>query len=147
MNRLLCLLLVLTLGFQTAQAQRYSKRQIKKDLQELPGFENAFIGFLLVDPSKEKPIYEQYADKYMTPGSTTKLFTIYGAMNYLPEVLPALEYVTKGDSLILEFWFHSLFFPLNSPKNKVLHLKPYLSTASITSVEFSYLSSIYLFLK
>lgn len=108
MNRLLCLLLVFTLGWQTAQAQRYSKRMIRKDLQELPGFENAFIGFLLVDPSKEKPIYEQYADKHMTPGSTTKLFTIYGAKNNLPEVLPALEYVIKGDSLI--FW--STGYPL-----------------------------------
>lgn len=108
MNRLLCLLLVFTLGWQTAQAQRYSKRMIRKDLQELPGFENAFIGFLLVDSSKEKPIYKQYADKHMTPGSTTKLFTIYGAKNHLPEVLPALEYVTQGDSLI--FW--STGYPL-----------------------------------
>lgn len=108
MNRLLCLLLVFTLGLQIAEAQRYSKRKIRKDLQELPGFENAFIGFLLVDPEKKKPIYEQYADKHMTPGSTTKLFTIYGAMNHLPEVLPALEYITKGDSLI--FW--STGYPL-----------------------------------
>jgi len=108
MNRLLCLLLLLTLGVQTVQAQRYSKRQIRKDLQELPGFENAFIGFLLVDPGKRKPIFEQYADKYMTPGSTTKLFTIYGAMEYLPDVLPALEYIIEGDSLI--FW--STGYPL-----------------------------------
>lgn len=108
MNRLLCLLLVFILGLQTAEAQRYSKRKIRKDLQELPGFENAFIGFLLFDPSKEKPIYEQYADKHMTPGSTTKLFTVYGAKNHLPEMLPALEYVTKGDSLI--FW--STGYPL-----------------------------------
>lgn len=109
MNRLLCLLLVFTLGWQTAQAQRYSKRMIRKDLQELPGFENAFIGFLLVEPSKEKSIYEQYADKHMTPGSTTKLFTVYGAKNHLPEMLPALEYVTQGDSLI--FW--STGYPLS----------------------------------
>ena len=102
MNKLLCLLLIFAFGFQNLQAQRYSKRQIRKDLEELPGFENAFIGFLLVDPSKRKPIFEQYADKHMTPGSTTKLFTIYGAMNHLPEVLPALEYTIKGDSLI--FW-------------------------------------------
>lgn len=108
MTRLLCLLLILTLGIQTAKAQRYSKRQIKKDLQEFPGFENAFIGFLLVDPEKRKPLFEQYADKHMTPGSTTKLFTIYGAMNHLPDVHPALEYVTKGDSLI--FW--STGYPL-----------------------------------
>jgi D-alanyl-D-alanine carboxypeptidase/D-alanyl-D-alanine-endopeptidase (penicillin-binding protein 4) len=108
MNKLLCLLLVFAFSFQSLQAQRYSKRQIRKDLEELPGFENAFIGFLLVDPSKRKPIFEQYADKHMTPGSTTKLFTIYGAMNHLPEVLPALEYTIKGDSLI--FW--STGYPL-----------------------------------
>lgn len=108
MNRLLCLLIVISLSWQTALAQRYSKRKISKDLQELPGFENAFIGFLLVDPSKEKPIFEEYADRHMTPGSTTKLFTIYGAMEYLPEVLPAMEYVVKGDSLI--FW--STGYPL-----------------------------------
>lgn len=109
MNRLLCLLLILTLGIQTAKAQRYSKWQIKKDLLELPGFENAFIGFLLVDPSKNKPVlFEQYADKHMTPGSTTKLFTIYGAMNHLPDALPAMEYIIKGDSLI--FW--STGYPL-----------------------------------
>lgn len=81
---------------------------MKKDLQELPGFENAFIGFLLVDPGKGKPLFEQYADKHMTPGSTTKLFTIYGAKNHLPEVLPAMEYAIKGDSLI--FW--STGYPL-----------------------------------
>lgn len=108
MNKLLCFLLIFIFGFQSLHAQRYSKRQIRKDLEELPGFENAFIGFLLVDPSKRKPIFEQYADKHMTPGSTTKLFTIYGAMNHLPEVLPALEYVTQGDSLI--FW--STGYPL-----------------------------------
>lgn len=108
MNRLLCLLIVISLSWQTALAQRYSKRKIRKDLQELSGLENAFIGFLLVDPSKEQSIFEQYADKHMTPGSTTKLFTIYGAMEYLPEVLPAMEYVVKGDSLI--FW--STGYPL-----------------------------------
>ncbi|WP_420386206.1 D-alanyl-D-alanine carboxypeptidase [Roseivirga sp.] len=109
MNKLLCLLLVLSFGLSTAQAQRYSKRKIRKDLQELPGFENAFIGFLLVDPEKKKPLYEQYADKYMTPGSTTKLFTIYGAIQHLPDTLSALEYVVQGDSLI--FW--STGYPLN----------------------------------
>ena len=108
MNRWLCILLASAFSVSVAQAQRYSKRKIRNDLQELPGLENAFIGFLLVDPSKEKPIFEQYADKYMTPGSTTKLFSVFGAMEYLPDTLPALEYVIHGDSLI--FW--STGYPL-----------------------------------
>ncbi|OEK01522.1 hypothetical protein BFP97_08295 [Roseivirga sp. 4D4] len=89
-------------------AQRYPKKKILKDLKELPGFENAFIGFTLYDPIKDKVIAEQYADQYMTPASVTKLFTYEAGKSYLPDTLPALEYVIKGDSLI--FW--STGYPL-----------------------------------
>ncbi|MBO3700532.1 D-alanyl-D-alanine carboxypeptidase [Roseivirga sp. E12] len=83
-------------------AQRYPKKKILRDIKELPGFENAFIGFTLYDPIKDKVIAEQYADQYMTPASVTKLFTFNIASKTLPETLVALEYVVKGDSLI--FW-------------------------------------------
>ncbi len=89
-------------------AQRYPKRKILKDLNELPAFENAFIGFKLYDPQKGKVIAEQYADRYMTPASVTKFFTYDTSKKYLLETLPALEYVIKGDSLI--FW--STGYPL-----------------------------------
>lgn len=102
------LLVFFFLGPSPGIAQRYPKRKILKDLNELPGFENAFIGFSLYDPIKEKVIAEQYADQYMTPASTTKLFTYQVGLRHLPETLPALEYVTKGDSLI--FW--STGYPL-----------------------------------
>lgn len=96
------------LGPTLSMAQRYPKRKILKDLNELPGFENAFIGFSLYDPVKEKVIAEQYADHYMTPASTTKLFTYQAGLRHLPETLPALEYTIKNDSLI--FW--STGYPL-----------------------------------
>lgn len=109
MKRSLYLLLVLfLLSPSLSLAQRYPKRKILKDLKELPGFENAFIGFKLYDPEKKKVIAEQYADKHMTPASTTKLFTLRAGLNYLPDTLPAMEYVIKGDSLI--FW--STGYPL-----------------------------------
>ena len=107
-SRILCLVLLLLLACQSIWGQRYSKRKIRKDLQELPGFENAYIGFILVDPERSKPIFEQNAHKHMTPASTTKLFTVFGAMQHLPDTLPALEYIIKGDSLI--FW--STGYPL-----------------------------------
>lgn len=88
--------------------QRYPKRKILKDLKTLPGFENAFIGFKLYDPEKKKVIAEQYADKHMTPASTTKLFTFQAGLQYLPDTLPAMEYMIRGDSLI--FW--STGYPL-----------------------------------
>jgi len=103
-----CLLVFFLLVSVAGYAQRYPKRKILKDLKMLPGFENAFIGFKLYDPEKKKVIAEQYADKHMTPASITKLFTVYAGIQYLPETLPALEYVVNGDSLI--FW--STGYPL-----------------------------------
>ena len=109
MKRSSCLLLVLfLLGPSLSIAQRYPKRKILKDLKELPGFDNAFMGFKLYDPEKEKVIAGQYADQYMTPASTTKLFTLRAGLNYLPDTLSAVEYVINGDSLI--FW--STGYPL-----------------------------------
>lgn len=102
------LLIFFSLGIQLSLAQRYPKRKILKDLKELPGFQNAFIGFKLYDTGKDRLVVEQYADQYMTPASTTKLFTYQAGLNYLPSTLPAMEYVIRGDSLI--FW--STGYPL-----------------------------------
>lgn len=102
------ILVFFMLGPTLSIAQRYPKRKILKDLKELPGFQNAFIGFQLYDPEKDKVIAAQYADQYMTPASTTKLFTYQAGLRHLPETLPALEYVIHGDSLI--FW--STGYPL-----------------------------------
>lgn len=109
MKRGLSLVLIfLCFSVQTSLAQRYPKRKILKDLNELSAFKNAFIGFKLYDPEKRKVIAEQYADQYMTPASVTKLFTYYAGKYFLTDTLPALEYVIKGDSLI--FW--STGYPL-----------------------------------
>lgn len=106
-KRLLAILLLLLCNV-AMHAQRYPRKKILKDLNTLPGFENAFIGFTLYDPDKRKVIASQYADKDMTPASTTKLFTYYSGTRHLGKVLPALEYQLKGDSLI--FW--STGYPL-----------------------------------
>ena len=109
MKRGIALLLIFfSLGIQLSLAQRYPKRKILKDLKELPGFQNAFIGFKLYDTGKNRLVAEQYADQYMTPASTTKLFTYQAGLNYLPRTLSAMEYVINGDSLI--FW--STGYPL-----------------------------------
>ena len=85
------------------QAQkRYKKKHILKDLQELPGFSQAYVGFMLFDPETEKVIACQYDNKYMTPASNTKLYTFYAGHKLLGKAVPAMQYVIQGDSLI--FW-------------------------------------------
>lgn len=105
----------------TLEGQRYPKRKITKDLENLQGFSGAFIGFELFDPERQKTLYSQNGGRFMTPASTTKLFTFYSALQYLPDSLPALAYVTQGDSLI--FW--STGYPLtlhpDHPDSTVVH--------------------------
>lgn len=113
MNKAFVILLISCLCVSGLDAQKYPKRKILKDLKELPGFDNAFIGFKLYDPEKEKTIAEQYAEKHMTPASNTKLFTYYAGTKFLPDTLSALEYVERGDSLI--FW--STGYPLTLHHN------------------------------
>ena len=101
-------LLILCLSANSLVAQRYKERHIRKDIERLEGFENAFVGFALYDPEKKKMLASHYADKHMTPASNTKLFTFWAAQQFLDETTPALEYIVRGDSLI--FW--STGYPL-----------------------------------
>jgi len=101
-KKLLLIFLCFISSIQGIQAQKYSKKRILKDLKELPGFEQAFVGFMLVDPKNGKTIASQFEDKYMTPASNTKLFTLYAGIHFLGNRIPALQYIIKDDSLI--FW-------------------------------------------
>ncbi|MCW9708544.1 D-alanyl-D-alanine carboxypeptidase/D-alanyl-D-alanine-endopeptidase [Fodinibius salsisoli] len=65
-------------------------------------FSGNFTGFALYDPAVDSMIYAQNERRYFTPASNTKLFTFYTGLKLLPEKLPALQYVERGDSLV--FW-------------------------------------------
>lgn len=82
-----------------------SQRQVKTLHQlvaESPVFSKSFTGFLLSDPATQQTLYSQDADKYFTPASNTKIFTLYTATQFLGDSLPLLNYKLKGDSLF--FW-------------------------------------------
>lgn len=101
--RLLLLLgCLLTLGHSTQAQKRYKKKHILKDLKELDGFHQAYVGFVLFDPATGKTLACQNDDKYMTPASNTKLYTFYAGTKLLGKAVPALQYTIQGDSLI--FW-------------------------------------------
>lgn len=60
------------------------------------------VGVCLTDVATGQPVYELNSDKYFTPASTMKLFSLYAGLHLLPDSLPSLHYVLRPDSLL--FW-------------------------------------------
>lgn len=65
-------------------------------------FRQSHTGFALYDLEQQSMVADYQADRYFTPASNTKLFTLYAGLSLLGDSIPALRYITKGDSLI--FW-------------------------------------------
>lgn len=63
---------------------------------------NDHTGFVLYDPVQSKTLFAFNGDRYFTPASNTKIFTLYAALKILGDSVPAFEYVHRNDSLI--FW-------------------------------------------
>ncbi|PYF75781.1 D-alanyl-D-alanine carboxypeptidase/D-alanyl-D-alanine-endopeptidase (penicillin-binding protein 4) [Pedobacter nutrimenti] len=94
-----CLCVVLFGGCSTSQ-QMARKLQHAFRNSEVMG--KYHVGFAIADLQNDKVIYSKNGDKYFTPASNTKLFTFYAALKMLPDSIPSLRYIERGDSLI--FW-------------------------------------------
>lgn len=78
-------------------------QKINKSLTKSEVFDKGHLGFMLLDPEKDKALVEINSDKYFIPASNTKIFTFYAAYSILGDSLVnGLNYLEKGDSLI--FW-------------------------------------------
>jgi serine-type D-Ala-D-Ala carboxypeptidase/endopeptidase (penicillin-binding protein 4) len=63
---------------------------------------NSFVGMAIYDLKNKEMLFERNADRYFTPASNTKLFTLFASLKTLGDSIPSLRYVVRGDSLI--FW-------------------------------------------
>lgn len=78
-------------------------QKINKSFSKSEVFAKGHLGFMLVDPEKDKPLVEINSDKYFIPASNTKIFTFYTSYSILgDDLVNGLNYLEKGDSLI--FW-------------------------------------------
>lgn len=73
--------------------------QVKKTLRRSPVFNDHFTGFAIYDPQRGQMLAETNADRYFTPASNTKLFTLYTSLRVLGDSIPALKYGIRNDTL------------------------------------------------
>ncbi|WP_343485891.1 D-alanyl-D-alanine carboxypeptidase [Allomuricauda sp. d1] len=99
--------------------------------------DNHFSGFLVVDPQSNDTLFKHNEQKYFTPASNVKIFTLYMGMKLLPERIPTFRHLERNDTLYLEgtgdpTFLHPEFNGdaavsfLKSKKNIALHLDNYL---------------------
>ncbi|MBX2964858.1 MAG: D-alanyl-D-alanine carboxypeptidase [Cyclobacteriaceae bacterium] len=77
-----------------------STPKLTRQFQEIETRFQDHTGFVLYDPEKRETIFSYNGDKYFTPASNTKIFTLFASFNVLGDSIPALQYVVQGDSLI-----------------------------------------------
>lgn len=96
--------LVLFALFGCSTSIGFTKKELKTLAEQIETHEvlsKHFTGFMLLDPDTKEVLHQQNANKYFTPASNTKLFTLYTALEILGDDLPLLHYEKRHDSLII----------------------------------------------
>jgi D-alanyl-D-alanine carboxypeptidase/D-alanyl-D-alanine-endopeptidase (penicillin-binding protein 4) len=77
-------------------------KKVAKEFKNSQAIKQYQVGFALYNPADKKMVFQKDADKYFTPASNTKLYTFFASLKMLPDLMPALKYIERNDSLI--FW-------------------------------------------
>ncbi|MEZ4946728.1 MAG: D-alanyl-D-alanine carboxypeptidase [Cyclobacteriaceae bacterium] len=76
--------------------------KLQKELAKSESKFQEHLGLLIYDPETRKTIIDYNSDKYFTPASNTKIFTLLSSLHLIGDSIPAFRYVERNDSLI--FW-------------------------------------------
>jgi D-alanyl-D-alanine carboxypeptidase/D-alanyl-D-alanine-endopeptidase (penicillin-binding protein 4) len=94
--------LLFALALTSCSTDHIIAKKVAKEFKNSVLIKQYQVGFALYNMEDKKMIFQKDADKYFTPASNTKLYTFYASLKMLPELMPALKYVERNDSLI--FW-------------------------------------------
>lgn len=83
-------------------------------------YESQFTGLVVLDVANRDTLLNINGKKYFTPASNTKIFTLFTALQHLPDSLPALKYIEKNDTLYIEGTGDPTFLHSSFEHNKTL---------------------------
>ncbi|MEO1011418.1 MAG: D-alanyl-D-alanine carboxypeptidase [Bacteroidota bacterium] len=101
MRKILLLPLLVLLGIGCASTTKLSQREIS-GLLASKNFENQFTGLFVLDAITRDTLINANGEKYFTPASNTKIFTLFASLKLLPKNIPSLKYRIHKDTLFVE---------------------------------------------
>jgi len=100
-----------------------TSKGLEKDLSEISEDNTHFMGLTVLNASNGETIIDFQGNKFFTPASNVKLFTLYAALKTLKDSVPSFEYCITGDSLILRGTGDPGFFNDSLHANSIQFLK------------------------
>ena len=95
--RVLIVFLILSIPLIATAQKRKVIREIKSAEERL----NYHAGLRVIDPSSGKVLIDYKSNRYFTPASNTKIFTLYTSMKILGDSIPGIYYDHREDSVLL----------------------------------------------
>lgn len=83
-------------------AQNAKMESLDTVFQKSKLFNQIFTGFALYEPEQDSFLYQRAANKYYTPASNIKIFTLYTSLTVLGDSIPAFFYQETDSSFV--FW-------------------------------------------
>ena len=105
---LLCFTMVLV-GCKSLRINNKINKEIASSF-----FENQFTGIYIYDVTANKIVYNYNENKYFTPASNTKIFTLFTGLEFLSDSIPAFKYAVDADTITIQgtgdpAFLHSFF--------------------------------------
>lgn len=74
---------------------------IQKSIVSLEKQHQYNAGFYLYNPEKQQVLIDYRGDRYFTPASNTKIYTLFAANLVLPDSIPAFSYIESDTALLV----------------------------------------------
>ncbi len=89
-------------SFQCSSVKKLAiERDLTRIINQSDIFQSELIGLSIYDTYNERFIININEDKYLTPASNTKSFTLFASAGYLQDSIPTFAYSVRNDSLII----------------------------------------------
>ncbi|GAA4300768.1 D-alanyl-D-alanine carboxypeptidase/D-alanyl-D-alanine-endopeptidase [Compostibacter hankyongensis] len=101
MRYILLLLVTFTLPLHVLRAQTSLARLAEQTLINAPGLNRGYAGICIYEPATGKYLYGHDDDKYFTPASNTKIYTLYAGLSTLGDSTTGIQYQQSRDTLYI----------------------------------------------